>query len=267
MSSGDGHRRPNSKHPAELGRLERKGGYPELATRWQGIDDNYDIPDLAGYNVAGTIVYLDRDFLHALLDPDYARQILGEEINTGLSPEDTIAAVVRHEQVEKNLMASDNQIDVYEPAHQLATCAEHQLVREKKGKPVTYERGLKKIIKYCEKKPVRSAPSDLAAAPYLDETDAPDKRVVKELIAAGVLDAAKQSKLSQDYTKSTGEDQCQGCANWQPAPDFPPNLALCAKVAGQVRTDRWCRLFEAAPQESGQESGQEQPNDPETLGR
>jgi hypothetical protein len=43
------------------------------------------MPDLAGYDVAGTTRYLDRDFVHALLDPEYSKKVIGEPIDTGLS--------------------------------------------------------------------------------------------------------------------------------------------------------------------------------------
>ena len=58
--------------------------------RWRKLDPDHDLPDLAGYNVAGTVRYIDRDAFRALTDPEYAKHILGEEIDTGLTPEQTI---------------------------------------------------------------------------------------------------------------------------------------------------------------------------------
>jgi hypothetical protein len=59
-----------------------------LQRRWQGADfTNYDIPDLAGYNIDGTLRYLDRDAFHALVDPAYAEHLGVGPIDTGMSPD------------------------------------------------------------------------------------------------------------------------------------------------------------------------------------
>jgi hypothetical protein len=141
MSAGHGHSRDNLHSHRELEKLLGSGGAPELMARWQHVDVDHDMPDLAGYDVAGTTRYLDRDFLHALLDPEYAKQIIGEPIDTGLSPEDTLDAIVGlkpepgpgHECIEKVILDADNPIDGYLEAHELATCGEHEIVRKKLG--------------------------------------------------------------------------------------------------------------------------------------
>ena len=101
MSAGDGHRRPNKCSALKVHELLGSGGAPELMRRWRGLSDAYDIPDLAGYNVAGTERYIDRDAMRAILDPAYAQQILGEPVQTGLSPKDTIDAILLHEAVRR----------------------------------------------------------------------------------------------------------------------------------------------------------------------
>jgi hypothetical protein len=154
VSAGHGHnRRPNLKHPNELRKLLTTGGAPELMQRWHSLDVTHDIPDLAGYNVPGTTRYLDRDFFHALTDPAYAPHLGIGPIDTGLSPADTVECLMRHEGVEKVILDADNPIDTYLPAHEHSTIAEHELVRQKGGTPLKYERGLKKARKTLRKPP------------------------------------------------------------------------------------------------------------------
>lgn len=246
MSAGHGHHRANPHHHTDLAKLKREPDWALLWARWQNINNQYDIPDLAGYNVAGTERYIDRDFYKALFDPEYAKQIGLHPIDTGLSPERTIVCLMEHEGDEKVILDQDNPIDLYEPAHCLATTGEHERVRQLGGSPVKYERGLKAAIKFCESKPPQHVPLDLAVAPYLDETDATDQRILKELQALGVKDAEKQSKKSTKYSSSTGKDRCDGCANWQPDPQQAKfHLARCAVVDGLVRDSHWCNKYEA----------------------
>ena len=95
MSAGDGHRRKNTCNVEKVHQLPATGGAPQLMQRWRGLSDVYDIPDLAGYNVAGTERYIDRDAMRAILDPAYAQQILGEPVQTGLSPKEQVGRVAR----------------------------------------------------------------------------------------------------------------------------------------------------------------------------
>ena len=82
MSAGDSHRRVNKCSTQEVHKLLGTGGAPQLMRRWRGLEDGWDIADLAGYNVAGTHRYIDRDAMRAILDPAYAQQILGEPVDT-----------------------------------------------------------------------------------------------------------------------------------------------------------------------------------------
>lgn len=241
MSAGHGHKRPNLRHPKELAKLLSTGGAPELMQRWQKLDPDHDVPDLAGYNVAGTVRFIDRDAFRALIDPEYAKHILGEEIDTGITPEQTIQCLVEHESDEKTILDGANPIDSYEGAHEMATAGEHEKVRQFGGSPIKYERGLKKIIAYCEKKVPQNPPHDLACAPYLDDPDSNDKRVLKAMQAKGVHDAFKTSKRILDYSHATGPDQCIACTNWQG--DRHHDLSLCRIADGLVRRDRWCKSF------------------------
>jgi len=112
------------------------------------------MPDLAGYNVAGTERYIDRDAMRAILDPAYATQILGEPVNTGMSPKDTIDCILLHEAVEKVTLDADNAVELYDQgadhgAHEVATCAEHELVRRLRLSPNSCSAGTTNESRHC----------------------------------------------------------------------------------------------------------------------
>lgn len=240
MSAGHGHSRPNLKHVQEFDKLSHEGGFQQLMQRWQKVDTSNDIPDLAGYNVAGTVRFLDRDFFHAVHDPGYAVHILGEPIDTGLSAEDTVTCILEHEADEKTLLDALNPINSYPDAHEMATTAEHRKVIAKGSTPLRYERGLRKIIGFCAHKQLTKVPIDLCCAPYLDDPDANDRRVLKRFRELGVIDASKLSKRSVDYSLATGPDQCRRCKNWQ---QVGIELSPCAVTEGLVRNIYWCTKY------------------------
>lgn len=217
--------------------------------RWQRLDTDHDIPDLAGYNVPGTVRYLDRDAYRAFIEPEYAIHILGKPIDTGLTPQQTIQCIVEHEGDEKVLLDAENPIDLYPDAHEMATCAEHEKVRAFGGSPIKYERGLREIIKFCERKSLVKAPHDLCCAPYLDDPDANDKRVLKRMQQLGVIDAFKIGKRLVDYSHATGPDRCNVCKGWMAAHQV--ELSPCRKVEGLVRLTRWCKEFAPVNQPLG----------------
>jgi hypothetical protein len=249
MSAGHPHVRGNKQTKAELDEITKTDDFKRLWQRWKSFDVTHDIHDLAGYNVDGTIRYLDKDFFHALFDPEVAKKLGIGAIDTGLSPMDTIACLMQHEGIEKTAIDADNKFDTYDPAHGLATIAEHQEVRAKGGTPAKYERGLAAAIKFCESKELKNPPKDLACAPMLDDPDEEhDKAALKTLQDSGVEDAFKASRHSVDYSKSDGEDRCSRCKYWL-ADDRTQELSPCHEVEGLVRTDRWCKDFESVPAE------------------
>jgi hypothetical protein len=262
MSAGHKHKTPNLLVPGPqtvdtLHRLLNGGDAPELAKRWARFDFDYDIPYLAGYNVQGTTRYGDRDFVRALYDPAYAEQLVGAPIDTGLSPENTLACILRHESTEKIILDADNPIDLYdhhdEPggfgAHEYATVAEHESVMRLGGTAAKYERGLAPIIHFCEHKPIDHVPRDLCCAPYLDDPDENEAKIIKRFRELGVLDAFKVSKETVDYSKSTGPDHCAVCEHWQGKRGL--GLTTCQIVEGLVRDNRWCTKFTAVENTNG----------------
>jgi hypothetical protein len=266
MSSGSPHYRPNLKHPGELTKILSEGGAPQLMQRWKRLDIQHDVPDLCGYDVWGTVAFADKDFFRALTDPAYAEQIVGAAIDTGLKPEQTLDCLIGlpgqppgHEKIEKVLLDADNPIDTYEAAHEYATSGEHEKVRAHGSTPLRYERGLDRIIRWCEKKIPKAVSRWYACAPYLDEEDKQDAVTLKVLKTLGVQDAFKASMAKAGYTKSTSAARCSGCASWQGPRNTP--LALCKLVEGLVRTDRVCGRFESMEGTNGGiQGGNLQPN-------
>lgn len=245
MSAGHRHRKPNRlSHTRELPKLLSRGGAPELMQRWNHFDFDHDIVYLCGYNIWGTTRYADRDFVHALYDPEYAKQILGEPIDTGMSPDDTLWCCLWHEAVEKVLLDADNPIDIYEEAHEYASAAEDEAVEKRGGNPLKYNRGLEKIITWCERKPLVHVPHDYACAPMLDEPDKDDKRHIQDLERLGIADAFKVGKKPVHYGSSVSEDQCGRCEHWLGGREVKFHISPCGKVDGLVRDSHWCSLFE-----------------------
>jgi hypothetical protein len=248
MSAGHPHRAFNKlAHIRELKNLLAAPSAVALMRRWNKLDAQHDIVYLCGYNVWGTTRFVDRDALHALYDRAYAEQIVGESIDTGLSPDDTLECLLRHEAIEKTLLDADNTIDTYDDAHEFATAGEHELVRAKGGRPVKYERGLARIIAFCQKKPLKLVPQDYACAPLLDDPDNQARRTLKILQGLKIPDALKKSKASLDYGLSTSADHCSSCKHWQPSHhEAQFGLAACQIADGLVRDSRWCKQFEPA---------------------
>jgi hypothetical protein len=107
MSAGHYHRYPSLLSPgfrAPLAWMLANGDGPELMKRWTALNYDYDIVYGTGYNVQGTTRYVDRDLMRCLYDAAYAEKLVGRPINTGMSPDDTLDCLLRHETVEKVLM-------------------------------------------------------------------------------------------------------------------------------------------------------------------
>jgi hypothetical protein len=234
VSIGSPHHRPNHKHKAELQKLTSEPSFRRMWARPIQIDTSKEIPDTAGYNVAGNIYFVDALFAAAVR--------AGRVVVPNMMPAQIMQAVLMHERIEKCLLDADNDIDSYEGAHEFATLSEHLFVISLGAKPRLYEAALAPYIKQNETKPLRLPPNDLDAEPYVDRPDAEDNRAISEMVKLGVSDAGKVAKESVRYGKSTTGDRCVGCKNW--AAGKPVELSACALISGAVRFDRWCSKFE-----------------------
>src|SRR6185437_5563111 len=107
--------------------------------------------------------------------------------------EQTLECTLWHEAVEKVLLDAANPINEYEAAHEFASAAEHEKVRAFGSTPLKYERGLERIIKFAQSKQPKLVPKDLDCAPYLDDPDTTDHRLLAQFRKLGVVDASKVS--------------------------------------------------------------------------
>jgi hypothetical protein len=262
MSVGTHHHRLNKATLAKLNALRNTPSFRRMWARPFKVDVTRQIADTAGYNVLGTVYYLDKDFYAA---------VMSEQIKIpGMNPKQIIQAILIHERTEKCLLDADNDVNDYlgdseeAGAHEYATLAEHEFVRSIGVTPRVYEgrrevpgEGLRKIIQYNEHKPLTIPPKDLDCEPHVDEMDSADKRALGEMRKLGVVDASKVSKASLDYSRSKGEDRCVRCTSWMGQPTS--ELAPCRIVSGAVRTEWWCKKYQLAEQPSAAPQPQESP--------
>lgn len=246
MSSGHSHASANLRHPHELKAIFNNPSFQEMWARQFKVDTTNEIPDTAGYNVSGSIYYLDREFVR--------RAKAGDITVPHMTANQIFEAMLRHERFEKCALDADNDINLYPAAHEYATLFEHEFVRSCGATPRDYEKALAGIIHFNQIKPITNPPLDLACAPLLDDPDRNDKRVLANLRRIGVPDASKVSKKSVGYSHGK-QDRCGLCASYQ-GKDVGP----CRIVDGLVRAEFWCREFEA--KENQDEQGL-QPGGPE----
>lgn len=116
------------------------------------INREYNVPYLAGANIAGDIIYIDKDFHFIQKD------------GTNVLP-----FLIMHEKYETALM------DVfklnYKDAHHIATHIELEDVKTAGIDIHQYEKYFRKPIEQSEKERVGKAPPDLNIKPYQDEHD------------------------------------------------------------------------------------------------
>lgn len=244
MSAGHAHKHPNERHATELKKLLVDPDTQRLLASPSRVDFAHDLPYLAGYSVQRDpvqVYYLDQDFAAAAKN--------GQVKVPGMTPEQILLAVLKHEKTEKTLLDAPNNIDTYQSAHEMATLAEHELVKSFGVTPLLYERGLAEIIKVCQKKPIVKPPLDLDCSPYLDDPDATDKRILAQFKKFGVGDASKLAKKTVDYSQSKGDDRCDGCEHFIAGGE----LGDCEIVNGAIRPEWTCDRYQAGQSQSAQE--------------
>ncbi len=243
MSIGHEHEQESRlAHGRGVDTLLKSGGAPSLLRRFTSFLDDYDIPYAVGVSVDGATRYGDRDFVHALYDPAYAEHLIGEAIDTGLSPHDTLECCLRNVTVEKVLVDSDSPINDYTSAHDFGAAAEFDLVRQKGITPVRFRRGLATILHFCSRKPLKSVPQDYDCAAALADHTSNGTRILAELKRLGIEDAGRLEKAEVNYGRAHGEDRCEACSMWQGQGNAP--LGQCSLVQGLVRGDRTCDRFQ-----------------------
>lgn len=252
LSAGSGHRKPNEKHPAELHKLMDTADFQRCWKRPFTVIDTKQIPDSAGYSVKGDHFYRDVDLVKAIRAGFWVSPVSGRRYSLalqGASPEVILEALLVHERVEKCLLDADSPINLYADAHEFASSGEDQFVSQFVA-PKLYNGILKPLIAYNQVKRLTDVPLDLSCAPLLDDPDAADQRILRQLRALGVVDAGKLSKKSVDYSLGKNSERCSACAN-KIAMSAPWNAA-CKGVDGTILPEYWCKRFEPMETVNGQ---------------
>jgi hypothetical protein len=257
LSAGSGHRKPNEKHPAELHKLMDQPDFQRCWKRPFTVIDTKQIPDSAGYSVKGDHFYRDVDLVKAIAAGFWVSPVSGRRYDLtlpGCPPHVILDALLAHERIEKCLLDADNPINLYLDAHEFASAGEDQFISQFIA-PRLYNNALKPLIVYNQVKRLTDVPLDLSCAPLLDDPDAADKRITRRLIALGVVDAAKFSKKSVNYSLGKNSERCFVCAN-KIAMSAPWNAA-CKGVDGTILPEYWCKRFE--PVETSNAKAQQGP--------
>jgi hypothetical protein len=126
-----------------------------IIRRLKKLDREHDIPYLAGYNIDGTIIYIDRHM------PTSFEQN-GRTIETD-------RFLILHEEVEKTII---DQLNLhYLHAHQIATRVEQSAVLACGINWSNYDDFMQTNVKYIGDERLTKIPTDLDLKPYRDEHD------------------------------------------------------------------------------------------------
>ena len=217
------------KPAAELWAILGHGDTNELFARPVKIDTSHTVSYAGGNSINGATVYIDSEFYRAIKS--------GAVQVKGMTAEQIVKAIIEHEHGEWAIESGDNEADVYEPAHELATALEHHYVRRLGVDPERYETALRPFLEQAARRPQTNPPRDLWCGPVIDHATKADKEVIRQFRAHNVEDAFKKSKYDVHY--SLGENQCRHCAMFGDR-DILPNLRTCSVVCGLVRDKKWC---------------------------
>lgn len=120
------------------------------------LDYKHDVPYVAGYDVDGNTIYVDKDVYKALKD---------EKHDKWLKP------LIFHEAIEKSIMLQHPKLE-YQFCHQNALRLELELVTAMKISKKAYDTFMDKYIKKIgDLKEYTNLPKDLDLKPYEDEKD------------------------------------------------------------------------------------------------
>jgi hypothetical protein len=232
MSFGSHHYRRNYTHAHELENLLRQPDAQRMWHRPFRVVTDFDTPDGGGYSVLGDIFFLDPVIVEAIRS--------GKIKVPGLDQRQVIECLLRHERIEKTLLDADNKVAFYPAAHDYATCGEHELVIHYGGKPLHYENALEPVLHIVERKPLVRVHPQLDAAPYIDEPDRTDLKIISKLRRAGVIDAKKMGRYDVNYRSGDKTGKCWACKHYQPVDEV---RGLCEGVEGLVLGRMLCDDF------------------------
>jgi hypothetical protein len=219
---------------------------PRLFGQVYKVDHAHDVPTGAGSSVDRKTIYIDRTLYQEVMD--------GEFKASDLTPQQIIDRWIDHEHIEICIVAGDNPIDTYMPAHERALCWEHLGVLAILGRAGAeakirqYETTIWPGLVRCYHRPSAKPPLDLWCGPTLDDPTERDKEILAAYVRLGVVDAGKHSKRETRYGMAA--HRCRACQHWAPKllSQEHGQIAACEIVNGPIRADRGCDLFKAADQ-------------------
>lgn len=208
------------------------------------VDTDHDIPMGGGNSVDRKTVYVDRTLYQEVMDGAFKK--------TELTPRQIVDRWLDHEHTELVIEQGDNNIDVYQPAHNRALRKEHEGVldilpprspAEAKEIIARYEETTWPALMRCYQRDVKKPPVDLWCGPHLDDPTPRDEELLEQMRRLGVFDARKRSRYDVHY--GVGPKYCRDCTMFKPQvlSQEHKQLAICEAVSGLVRDTRWCELF------------------------
>lgn len=197
------------------------------------LDTAHDWPAAGGMSLDRQTVYIDRTLYQEVMD--------GEFKATGLTPTQIINAWVFHERVENAIVAGDNAVDEYTPAHARALAAEHEVYRLAGCDPVEIEKVIWPGLVRCYKRPIKKPPLDAWCGVYVNDIGADEERILEQLVKFNVIDARKRAKYDSGY--GVIGRRCDACRNRDKSVLNQGPIFGCAVVSGPVRDDRGCQFW------------------------
>lgn len=218
------------------------GDTPELFARPFSVDFDHDIPNGGGVSIDRKRVYIDRTLYQQAQDNEFKA--------SGLTPQQVLDRWIDHERSEACIIAGDNPVDTYYPAHERALRFEHAGVlailgrKEAEEKIDRYEETIWPALLSCYHRPIVKPPLDLWCGPNLDDPTERDEEILAQLVKLGVEDARKRSKFSVHY--GIAKHHCRDCRHWSPKVLSQEHgaIAACTAVSGVVRASRGCDLWQ-----------------------
>lgn len=199
------------------------------------ISRDYDLPYLAGYDKAGSKIFIDRHLPERLELKEEGRRYI-------IRPDEFLRI---HESWEKAIM--DCLGLPYLPSHHIAESIERRAVLERAGCPwEIYQDAMLDYVKHDELEKLESVPSDLDMAPY----NAPP---VNRHLISRMRKAMGETKLAKsDPAVEYSDDRGHPGRHCGPDADWPRNYCKyygqydCEIIAGYIAPKGGCNKYEKA---------------------
>jgi sRNA-binding regulator protein Hfq len=184
------------------------------------LDREHDIPYLAGYNIDGTIIYIDRHMPNGF---KYRGQVV-----------ETDRFLILHEEVEKTLIDRLNLH--YLHAHQIAARAEQAAVRACGINWRDYDDFMQDNVKHIGSERLSKVPADLDLKPYRDEHDTELLiRMARAVERGDHPDSHHPEKLSRAVHETIQHIKANGGGHYHRHREQTQRKAKGAKSSNRVR--------------------------------